>query len=117
MNNINLNMLNMINQMNINMMQMMKNMKNMNNNNNFVDKKNIVNIIFDCINHRKINIQISNESTIAEVINKYIESEFEGENKIKLRFIINGSRIDADEYKNIKIKELLENGSVITVFT
>ena len=33
-------------------------------------------------------------------LNKYIESEFEGENKIKLRFIYSGCRIDTEEYKN-----------------
>ena len=113
--NINLNMLNMINQMNINMVQMMKNMNNMNNNNNFDSKKiNIVNIIFD-YRIKKTNIPISEEATVAEVLNKFIESEFEGKNKKKIRFIYNGHRIDEDEYKNKKIKELLENGSIITV--
>ena len=115
MNNINNNMLNMMNQIHINMMQMLENMNN-NNNNNFNDKKiNIVNIIFDCPIRKKINIQISDEATLAEVINKYIESEFEGESKNKIRFIYNGLRIDQDEYKNKKIKEFLENGSRITV--
>ena len=114
MNNINNNMLNMMNQIHINMMQMMENMNN-NNTNNFNDKKlNIVNIIFDCPNHKKL-IQISNEATLAEAINKYIESEFEGEIKNKIRFVYNGYRIDTDKYKNKKIKEFLDNGSAITV--
>ena len=37
---------------------------------------------------------------MAEVLNKYIESRFEGENKKKIRFIYSGCRIDIDEYKN-----------------
>ena len=114
MNNININMINMMNQMQINMIQIMENMNNMNNNNknnNFDDS--IVNIMFR-YGAKTTNIQICEEATVAEVINKYVESEFEGDKK-KIIFLFNGGRINIDDSKNIKIKDYLQNGSTITV--
>ena len=107
----NINMLNMMNQMNINMMQMLENM----NNNNFVEKKiKIVNILFDYRANRR-NIQISEEATVAEALTKYIESEFKDEYKKKIYFLYNDKRMNIKDYKNIKIKDYLGDGSVIEV--
>ena len=91
-------------------------MENMNNN-NFVDKKiNIVNIIFDYRSNKR-NIQISDEATVAEVLNKYIDSEFKGDNKKKIIFLYNGAKMNIDDYKHIKIKDYFADGIIITVIT
>ena len=118
MNNINMcNMNNLMNQMAINMMKIMENVNNNinNNNNNFEEKKlDIVNVIFN-YREKKTNIQTSYEAIMDEVLNKYIEIEFEGQNKKNYFFLFNGLNLGGDNYKNKKIKDLFPDGSIITV--